>query len=84
MREVYWHALALGFKGQYYFESGESGELGKLKELHGQQLAVRPARSDGPAHDRITPQPYGVPDPPAARCARRQRALLRRVARWRC
>src|SRR3954470_21207259 len=35
VREVYWHALALGFKGQYYFEEGDQGELGKLKDLHG-------------------------------------------------
>lgn len=35
VREVYWHALAHGFKGQYYFEEGDQGELGKLKDLHG-------------------------------------------------
>ncbi|WP_431274980.1 DotU family type IV/VI secretion system protein [Variovorax ureilyticus] len=64
VREVYWHALALGFKGQYYFESDDNGELGKLKDLHGQQLAIRPASLDTLAEDRITPQPYGVPDPP--------------------
>jgi type IV/VI secretion system ImpK/VasF family protein len=81
VREVYWHALALGFKGQYYFESGDDGELGKLKDLHGQQLAIRPASLDTLAEDRITPQPYGVPDPPGPREPQgRKRALLRTVA----
>ncbi|MDM0078247.1 DotU family type IV/VI secretion system protein [Variovorax sp. J2P1-59] len=78
VREVYWHALVLGFKGQYYFESGEGGELGKLKDLHGQQLAVRPVAIDTLAQDRITPQPYSVPGPPGPRDPQwRQRALLR-------
>jgi type IV/VI secretion system ImpK/VasF family protein len=81
VREVYWHALALGFKGQYYFESGDDGELGKLKDLHGQQLAIRPASLDTLAEDRITPQPYGVPDPPGPREPQGgKRALLRTVA----
>jgi type IV/VI secretion system ImpK/VasF family protein len=78
VREVYWHALVLGFKGQYYFESGDTGELGKLKDLHGQQLPVRPVAIETLAQDRITPQPYGVPDPPGPRDPQwRQRALLR-------
>lgn len=81
VREVYWHVLALGFKGQYYFETDDDGELGKLKDLHGQQLAVRPASLDTLAEDRITPQPYGVPDPPGPRDPQgRKRALLRTVA----
>ncbi|MBB3180788.1 DotU family type IV/VI secretion system protein [Variovorax sp. Sphag1AA] len=81
VREVYWHALALGFKGQYYFESTDDGELGKLKDLHAQQLAIRPASLDSLAEDRITPQPYGVPDPPGPRDPQgRKRALLRTVA----
>ncbi|MEJ7687612.1 MAG: DotU family type IV/VI secretion system protein, partial [Variovorax sp.] len=33
VREVYRHALAHGFKGQYYFEDGDDGELGRLKDL---------------------------------------------------
>lgn len=78
VREVYWHALALGFKGQYYFESGDSGELGKLRALHGEQLALRPARLDALAQDHITPQPYAVPDPPGPRDPQwRERTLLR-------
>jgi type IV/VI secretion system ImpK/VasF family protein len=78
LREVYWHALVLGFKGQYYFESGDRGELGKLKDLHGRQLRHGPLALGSLVQDRITPQPYGVPDPrgpPDMR--RRDRALLR-------
>lgn len=64
LREVYWHALALGFTGQYYFETSDAGELGKLKALHGRQLANPPLDLAGLARQHITPQPYAVPDPP--------------------
>ncbi|QNK70966.1 DotU family type IV/VI secretion system protein [Variovorax sp. PAMC26660] len=78
VREVYWHALALGFKGQYYFEDGDQGELGKLKDLHGQQLRIRPLATGSLAQDHITPQPYGVPDPRGPNDTRRRdRSLLR-------
>lgn len=78
LREVYWYALAHGFAGQYYFEDGEHGELGKLKDLHGQQLPVAPLSLDALAHEHITPQPYASAasarhhDP-----VRSERALLR-------
>ena len=75
VHEVYCHALALGFKGQYYFESDDSGELGKLKALHAEQLALRPTRIDGPAHDLLAPQSDGVAEPPGPRW--RGRAPLR-------
>jgi type IV/VI secretion system ImpK/VasF family protein len=78
VREVYWHALAHGFKGQYYFENGDGGELAKLKDLHGRQLPVPPLALDALAQAHITPQPYGLPDPPGPRVPeRRERALLR-------
>jgi type IV/VI secretion system ImpK/VasF family protein len=78
VREVYWHVLVFGFKGQYYFETGKTGELAKLKELHAQQLPVRPLDPDALADDPITPEPYGTPDPPGPRRPeRRTRALLR-------
>jgi type IV/VI secretion system ImpK/VasF family protein len=78
VREIYWHALAHGFKGQYYFERGDRGELGKLKELHGRQLPVRPIALDALAEERITPQPYSMADPMGPRVPeRRERALLR-------
>jgi type IV/VI secretion system ImpK/VasF family protein len=78
LREVYWHALANGFRGQYYFESGDSGELGKLKALHGQQLQTPPLALDAGSQEHITPQPYSVPDPPGPlRPEWRERSLLR-------
>jgi len=78
VREVYWHALVLGFKGQYYFEDGDQGELGKLKDLHGRQLQLRPLAAGSLAHDHITPQPYSVPDPRGPNDThRRDRTLLR-------
>ena len=64
LREVYWNAMALGFAGQYYFETGDAGELGKLKALHGRQLANPPLDLPELAHEHITPQPYAVADPP--------------------
>jgi len=78
VREVYWYALLLGFKGQYYFENGDAGELGKLKDLHGQQLAMRPLDIAALAREHITPQPYAGPAPtPRSDTERRERALLR-------
>ncbi|MES2532648.1 MAG: hypothetical protein V4636_16535, partial [Pseudomonadota bacterium] len=38
VREVYLDVLEKGFKGQYYYEDGDGGELGKLKRMHGLQL----------------------------------------------
>ena len=80
VREVYWHALALGFKGQYYFENDDSGELGKLKALHAEQLALRSTGIGGLAQEPHTPEPDGAldpPDPPASRDPQwRRRALL--------
>ena len=58
VREVYYHALILGFVGQYYFENNDNGELGKLKELHSRQLPVAPAPLHTLRDEHITPQPY--------------------------
>jgi type IV/VI secretion system ImpK/VasF family protein len=78
VREVYWHALVHGFKGQYYFESGDQGELGKLKDLHSRQLRLQPLTLGSLAQDRITPQPYRVADLPGPHDTRRRdRKLLR-------
>ena len=81
VREVYWHALALGFKGQYYFESDDGGELGKLKDL-ARAAAGDPARvarnaRRGPHHPAALrhARPPGPRDPQS-----RKRALLRTVA----
>ena len=56
VREVYYHAMLCGFVGQYYYENGDTGELGKLKELHGRQLPVAPAPIRGAAGVGATPQ----------------------------
>jgi len=81
VREVYWMAMVHGFVGQYYFERDDTGELGKLKALHGQQLPVPPLSLATLAEDRITPQPYGLPDPRGPRVPqRRERAILRVAA----
>ncbi len=77
LREVYWHALALGFAGQYYFEAGDQGELGKLKDLHGRQLANPPLALPELVREHITPQPYAVADPPLpGNPLARERAVL--------
>jgi type IV/VI secretion system ImpK/VasF family protein len=77
VREVYYHALLCGFLGQYYYETGDTGELGKLKELHGRQLPVAPAPIHTLREEKITPQPYSVADPPGPKLPRQwDRALL--------
>ena len=78
VREVYYHALLCGFVGQYYYENGDSGELGKLKELHGRQLPIAPAAIHTLREEKITPQPYGVADPSGPKYPRQwDRTLLR-------
>ncbi|AMM26765.1 type IV / vi secretion system, dotu [Variovorax sp. PAMC 28711] len=78
VREVYWHALAHGFVGQYYFEKDDSGELGKLKDLHGRQLRSPPLSLATLAQEHLTPQPYASADPAGPRDPlRRERTLLR-------
>jgi hypothetical protein len=70
--------MANGFRGQYYFENGDGGELGKLKALHARQLAAPPLALDELATEHITPQPYSTPDPPGpSKPERRERTVLR-------
>lgn len=77
LREVYWHAMTLGFAGQYYFETGDAGELGKLKALHGRQLDHPPLELQELGREHITPQPYAVADPPMpANPLARERTVL--------
>jgi type IV/VI secretion system ImpK/VasF family protein len=80
VREVYWYALALGFRGQYYFENADTGEWGKLKRLHGQQLPTPPLELDALAWAPLTPQPYVSPDPRARRRPQRRRRGLVKAA----
>ena len=78
VREVYYHAILCGFVGQYYYENGDTGELGKLKELHGRQLPVAPAPIHTLREEKITPQPYGIADPSGPKYPRQwDRTLLR-------
>lgn len=78
VREVYYHALLCGFVGQYYYENGDTGELGKLKELHSRQLPVAPAPIHTLREEKITPQPYGIADPSGPKYPRQwDRTLLR-------
>ena len=77
VREVYYHTLLCGFVGQYYYENGDTGELGKLKELHGRQLPIAPAAIHTLREEKITQQPYSVADPAGPKLPRQlDRALL--------
>jgi len=71
VREIYYTALCLGFRGMYDFEVGDTGQLGKLKELHIRHLPTAPARIAALADERVTAQPYGVTDPPGPRLPNR-------------
>jgi len=82
LREVYWYALALGFKGQYYFEKHDGeGELAKLAALHAPQLPLAPLDIAALRELPLTPQPYAPAEPTEPRDPqRRERALLRTAA----
>jgi len=78
VREIYYHALLLGFVGQYYYENGDTGELGRLKDLHARQLPLAPAVLHTLRETPITPQPYADKDPSGPRYPRQwDRMLLR-------
>ncbi|HEY0197042.1 MAG TPA: DotU family type IV/VI secretion system protein [Rhodanobacter sp.] len=79
VREVYYHALLLGFVGQYYFETGDHGELGKIKELNSRQLPVAPAPLHTLREEQITPQPYLMKDPSGPRYPKQWDALLMKI-----
>ena len=61
VREVYGMALLLGFVGQYYYELGDDGELGRIKALHCPPSVNAPALLQSLQRDAITPQPYRAP-----------------------
>lgn len=65
VREVYSMALLLGFVGQYYYEQGDSGELGRIKALHCRQCTTAGVVLQTLQREPITPQPYQLPDAPA-------------------
>lgn len=76
VREVYYHALLLGFVGQYYYETGNQGDLGKIKELNSRQLPVAPAPLYTLREEQVTPQPYLMKDPSGPRYPKPWDALV--------
>lgn len=66
VREVYAMALLLGFTGQYYYEQGDSGELGRIKALHCRPSVTADAVLQTLQREPITPQPYQVPSTPVS------------------
>lgn len=64
VREVYGMALLLGFVGQYYYERGDQGELGRIKALHCPSCVNAQALLQSLQRDAITPQPYRAPGAP--------------------
>jgi type IV/VI secretion system ImpK/VasF family protein len=80
VREVYYVALCLGFAGQYYYEVGDEGELGRIRESLSRQLPRPPAALGSLGEDRITSQPYTLPDPPGPRLPRRSGKGLLKAA----
>ncbi|WP_445144492.1 type VI secretion protein IcmF/TssM N-terminal domain-containing protein [Dyella sp. Tek66A03] len=67
VREVYCTALLLGFVGQYYYEKGDGGELGRIKSVYCRPYAAPAAILQALQRESITPQPYLMPDSPARR-----------------
>ncbi|HZF84348.1 MAG TPA: DotU family type IV/VI secretion system protein [Burkholderiaceae bacterium] len=82
LREIYWYALALGFKGQYYFESEHrDGEIAKLIALHAAQLPLAPIDARALRDAPLVPQPALPFEPFRSRDPQhRQRAMLRTAA----
>jgi len=67
VREVFGMALLLGFTGQYYYEHGDTGELGRIKALYSHAWAGAPALLQSLQRDSITPQPYRTQGSPVLR-----------------
>ncbi|WP_267224898.1 type VI secretion protein IcmF/TssM N-terminal domain-containing protein [Dyella silvae] len=67
VREVFGMALLLGFTGQYYYEHGDSGELGRIKALYSHAWAGAPSLLQSLQRDGITPQPYHTQGSPVLR-----------------
>ena len=67
VREVYCTSLLLGFVGQYYYEKGDGGELGRIKSVYCRPYAAPAVILQALQRESITPQPYLTPDSPARR-----------------
>lgn len=80
VREIYYLVMALGFVGQYYFDSGGNSEYSRVIEQQGRQLPEAPAKLHTLAEERVTPQPYLMPDPPGPRMPSHWDRILLRLA----
>jgi type VI secretion system protein ImpL len=67
VREVFSMALLLGFAGQYYYEQGDSGELGRIKALYCPASTGAAALLQSLQRESVTPQPYMTPGSPVLR-----------------
>jgi type VI secretion system protein ImpL len=67
VREVFSMALLLGFAGQYYYEQGDSGELGRIKALYCPACTGASSVLQSLQRESITPQPYMTPGSPVLR-----------------
>ncbi|AIF47062.1 hypothetical protein HY57_07160 [Dyella japonica A8] len=67
VREVFSMALLLGFSGQYYYEQGDSGELGRIKALYCPAGTTAQAVLQSLQRESVTPQPYMTPGSPVLR-----------------
>src|SRR5579859_2904304 len=65
VREVFSMALLLGFTGQYYYEQGDGGELGRIKALYCRPSATASEVLQSLQREPITPQPYQAAGSPA-------------------
>jgi type IV/VI secretion system ImpK/VasF family protein len=66
-REVFYTAIALGFVGKYFMDTGDNGELARLLTYHGQLLSVPPVSSKSLPEERLIPQLYQSEDPGPAK-----------------
>lgn len=67
VREVFSMALLLGFSGQYYYEQGDTGELGRIKALYCPASTGAATVLQTLQRESVTPQPYMVPGSPVLR-----------------
>jgi type VI secretion system protein ImpL len=67
VREVFSMALLLGFSGQYYYEQGDGGELGRIKALYCPAASSAGAVLQSLQRESVTPQPYMTPGSPVLR-----------------
>jgi len=67
VREVFSMALLLGFAGQYYYEQGDGGELGRIKALYSPASIGAAGVLQSLQRESVTPQPYMTPGSPVLR-----------------